>query len=283
MVSDLLIDVDPRLAAAVMQMVRLCVWLLLLSVVFLPLERLCALHPAKVFRKEVGTDLLYYFISSLTPALVLSMPLAAVAWVVHLVMPHAYLVWVSGTPVLARTLAALIVGEVGFYWGHRWSHEVPLLWRFHAVHHSAEHMDFLVNTRAHPVDIVFTRLCGMVPLYVLGLGGPARGTGGLVPVLVVLAGTVWGFLLHSNLRWRFGALEHAIATPAFHHWHHAADDPAFFNTNYAALMPCVDRIFGTLHLPADRHPQRYGTDDAQPRGVAGQVLAPFLSGTTPSS
>ena len=71
-------------------------------------------------------------------------------------------------------LAAVVVGEIGFYWGHRWSHETGWLWRFHAVHHSATHVNFLVNSRAHPVDIVFTRACGLVLPYATGLT-PLRG------------------------------------------------------------------------------------------------------------
>ncbi len=273
---DLLIDLDPRIASAIVQVVRLSVWLALLAIVFLPLERLCALHPAKVFRKDVGADLFYYFLSSLTPALLLSTPLALLAWGVRHVLPGPYLLWVSGLSPLARTVVALVIGEVGFYWGHRWSHEIPALWGFHAVHHGAEHMDFLVNTRAHPVDIVFTRLCGVVPLYVLGLGAPTRGSGGMIPVLVVLIGTIWGFFIHSNLRWRLGSLEYVIATPAFHHWHHSNDDPALFNKNYAAMLPWIDRLFGTLHLPRQEHPRRYGTDMPQARGVLRQLAAPFL-------
>ena len=273
--SDLLQQLDPRVLASLVQVARLCIWLLLLAVIFSPLERLFAVRREKFFRKDVAADLFYYFLSSLTPALALSVPLSVLAWGVHALVPGSYFAWVDGTPLPARAAAALVIGEIGFYWGHRWSHEFPFLWGFHAVHHSAEHMDFLVNTRAHPVDIIFTRLCGLVPLYLFGLASPVRGSGGLIPVLVVLAGTMWGFFIHSNLRWRFGPVEHVIATPAFHHWHHTNDSPQLYNKNYASMLPWVDRLFGTLHLPADRHPGRYGIDEKLASSVLGQLLQPF--------
>ena len=279
--SDLLQQLDPRALAALLQVARLCIWLLLLAIVFAPLERLFAIHPAHFFRKDVAADLFYYFLSSLTPALALSLPLSVVAWGVHALMPGTYVAWIAGTPVWARAVAALLIGEVGFYWGHRWSHELPFLWGFHAVHHSAKHMDFLVNTRAHPVDIIFTRLCGLVPLYVLGLASPVQGVGGIIPVFVVLTGTVWGFFIHSNLRWRLGPLEHVVATPAFHHWHHTNDSPQLYNKNYASMLPWLDRIFGTLHLPEDRHPNRYGIDEQLAPGVLGQLIQPFRTPAAP--
>lgn len=275
--SDLLQELEPRVLTYVEQIGRLFVWLLLLAVIFTPLERLFALHPQKFFRKDVAADLIYYFLSSLTPALVLSVPLSVLVWGVHALAPGSYFEWVAGAPVWVRAALALVIGEIGFYWGHRWSHELPFLWGFHAVHHSAEHMDFLVNTRAHPVDIVFTRLCGLVPIYILGLASPVRGAAGLIPVLVVLAGTVWGFFIHSNVRWRLGPVEHVVATPAFHHWHHTNDSPELFNKNYSSMLPWIDRIFGTLHLPKDRHPERYGIDENLPPGVLGQLLQPFRS------
>ena len=273
--SELLDQLDPRVLAYLIQIGRLFLWLLLLAVIFTPLERLFALHPHKFFRKDVAADLFYYFLSSLTPAIALSVPLSLLAWGAHALIPGAYFDWVDGTPVWARAAAAMVIGEVGFYWGHRWSHEFPFLWGFHAVHHSAEHMDFLVNTRAHPVDVIVTRLCGLVPLYLLGLASPVRGAAGLIPVLVVLVGTMWGFFIHSNVRWRLGPMEHLIATPAFHHWHHTNDSPQLYNRNYASMLPWLDRLFGTLHLPKDRHPGKYGISEQLAPGVVGQLLGPF--------
>jgi sterol desaturase/sphingolipid hydroxylase (fatty acid hydroxylase superfamily) len=273
---DSLHSLTPELWALAKHVLRLSVWLVLLAVIFVPLERLFAIHPQKLLRKAVATDLGYYFLSSLVPGFLLGVPLALLAWGVHHVIPSGLTHAISAWPAWARVLAALVIGDVGFYWGHRWSHEIPLLWRFHAIHHSAEHIDFLVNTRAHPVDMVFTRLCGLVPLYILGLAAPLRGSPSLIPLLVLLLGTLWGFFIHANLRWRFGPLEFLIATPAFHHWHHTNDGPAYINKNYAPLLPWVDRLFGTLYLPRNRRPERYGIDEQLTPGLVGQLVGPFL-------
>jgi sterol desaturase/sphingolipid hydroxylase (fatty acid hydroxylase superfamily) len=274
--DDILSSIDPRLLVYVIQIVRLSTWLVILSVIFVPLERLFALHPKKIFRKGIATDLGYYFISSLVPSVLLSVPLAFVAWCVHRFIPSGFTSAIAAWPFAARLAASLVVGEVGYYWGHRLSHEIPLLWRFHAIHHSAEHLDFLVNTRGHPVDIIFSRLTELIPLYVLGLASPMTRNGSLIPVLVVLFGTFWGFFIHANVRWRFGPLEWLVSTPAFHHWHHTNDGPAYINKNYAPIFPWVDRIFGTLYLPRDKQPGSYGIDQPTSPMLFGQLLEPFL-------
>jgi sterol desaturase/sphingolipid hydroxylase (fatty acid hydroxylase superfamily) len=269
-------SLDPRLLAHAIQIARLCIWLVLLAAIFTPLERLFALHPNKIFRKAIFTDLAYYFLSSLVPSILLSVPLAFLAWAVHHYIPTAFTAAIAAQPLWLRAAASFLVGEIGFYWGHRWSHEIPLLWRFHAIHHSAEHLDFLINTRSHPVDMVFTRLCGLVPLYILGLASPIGTRGSLIPVLLILLGTVWGFFIHANVRWRFGPLEWLVATPAFHHWHHTNDGPDVINKNYSPMLPWIDRIFGTLYLPSDRQPASYGIDEAISSDLFGQLVDPFL-------
>jgi len=229
-----------------------------------------------MFRKAIVTDVAYYFLSSLIPGFLLGAPIALLAWLVHHAIPVAFTSAVRAWPTWLQIAVGFVVGDIGAYWGHRWTHEIPFLWRFHAIHHSAEHVDFMVSTRAHPVDMVFTHFCGLIPLYVLGLAAPSGGAS-LVAILFLLLGTVWGFFIHANVRWRFGPLERLISTPAFHHWHHTNDGPAYVNKNYATFLPWVDRLFGTLYLPKDRQPAHYGIDEPLPANFLGQLVGPFLT------
>ena len=243
--------------AFIIETFRLGIWLMILTALFVPLERLFALHPQKILRRQLVTDLGYYFLNSLFIVLLLAIPMAALAAGLHRAMPSQLLAALASLPLWARLTLAFVVGEIGFYWGHRLAHEMPFLWRYHAVHHSTEQMDFLSNARAHPLDLVFTRLCGFAPIYALGLGGTADHVG-LMPLLLVSAGTIWGFFIHANIRWRFGIMENLLSTPAFHRWHHNFADP--ININYASMLPCLDRLFGTYHCPKDKWPERYGIE-----------------------
>ncbi|TFW13456.1 sterol desaturase family protein [Duganella callida] len=268
----------PSLNEFVGAVVRLCVWLVLLTAVFVPLERYFGERHAPRPRRERWHDIVYYVISSLVPVVVLGVPTALLAVAAQHLVPSWLIAAVQSLPGLVRLALVFVVGEIGFYWGHRLSHEIPWLWRFHAVHHSTEQLYFLANTRTHPVDMVVTRLFGLVPLYLLGLAGPDAGAA--APVLLLIVGLVWGFFIHSNLRWRLGPLEWLVSTPAFHHWHHSRND--HINRNYASTLPVLDRIFGTHYLP--RHwPAEYGTDTPQADSMSGQLLDPLLPARSPAS
>jgi sterol desaturase/sphingolipid hydroxylase (fatty acid hydroxylase superfamily) len=261
------------LTVLALQGARILVQLALVTAIFLPLERVFAVRPVKLFHRGWSKNLIWYFLNSLTPIVLLGPPSALLAAAVHAVLPAQVAGAAAALPLWARMVAAMVVGELGFYWGHRWSHELPVLWRFHALHHSAEHVSFLVNTRAHPVDLVFTRLCGLSLLYATGLASPVGPNAGLVPAVVLFVGSLWSYFIHANLRWRFGVLEQVIATPAFHHWHHTREDHK--DHNYASMLPVIDRLFGTFHLPR-AWPDAYGTDTPVSESVAGQLLDPLV-------
>src|SRR5580692_4618867 len=163
------------MSATAIEAARLGAKLLLVVAIFVPLERLFALRRQRVLRAGLLTDLAYYVIGGFVPKLLLVVPLSMLAWVVHAAAPSPFYAMTGALPLPARLLVAFVVGEIGYYWAHRATHAVPFLWRFHAIHHSAEEMDWLVNVRGHPLDLVFGRLCGFVPMYALGLVQPMLG------------------------------------------------------------------------------------------------------------
>lgn len=261
-----------------LDVLRLAIWLVIVCVIFIPLEHVFAAHPQKVLRKQIGNDLVYYVLSWLLPPVLMAPPLFVVAWLSHRLIPPGFHAAIAEIPFWARALAALVIGDVGYYWGHRCLHTVPFLWRFHAVHHSAEQLDFLINTRMHPIDMAFGRLSGLIPVYALGLGAPTV-SGSMIPVIIVLSGTMWGFYIHGNLRWRYGPLEWLVGTPPFHRWHHAITP---VNRNFASFLPWIDMIFGTYYSPKGQFPVRYGIRTPMPDSLVSQLVLPFLP-TNPGS
>ena len=62
----------------------------------------------------------------------------------------------------------VVVGDFMSYWAHRWLH-TPMLWDYHAIHHSSETMDWLSSLRHHPVDDIINRVLQASPLLISGL------------------------------------------------------------------------------------------------------------------
>jgi sterol desaturase/sphingolipid hydroxylase (fatty acid hydroxylase superfamily) len=263
-----------HLSVFAIDVARLGIWLVLLVAIFVPMERLFTLRPARIWRPQTGVDLAWYFLNSLLPAALIAFPLALLARLLHGVDPGGFYSFMAHLPLWIKIILMLVITDLGAYWYHRASHAYPMLWRFHAIHHSAEHIDWLVNTRAHPVDLVFTRLAGLVPIYLLGLAQVNNGRLDPAVVLVTIFGTIWTFFIHANVRCRLGPLEWLISSPAFHHWHHTNDEHR--DRNFASIFPLIDRIFGTAWLP--RHwPPVYGIDGKVSPTLRGQLLEPLTT------
>ena len=145
-------DLQRHLISFARELVGLSFWLVLLLIVFVPLERIFGNHSQRVFRRSFGADLFYYFLNGVLPKLLLIIPLTVVSAGMHRLVPLAFYDAAAALPVWLRLTAALVVNEIGGYWGHRWSHEIPFLWRFHAIHHSAEEIDWLVSAARGGAD-----------------------------------------------------------------------------------------------------------------------------------
>jgi sterol desaturase/sphingolipid hydroxylase (fatty acid hydroxylase superfamily) len=243
--------------------------LLAYSLIFIPLERLFARLPEQgIFRSGWRTDLTYFFVSALlvqvTTVLTLTPAMTLFDWAVWPALQRT----VRGWPVAVQFLALLAVADLTQYWVHRAFHRIPTLWRFHAIHHSAEHMDWLAGSRLHLVDVAVTRGLTYVPIYLMGFAEAP-----LYTYLVVVSAQAT--FIHANVRFGFGPLRWLIATPQFHHWHHAAE-PDAVDKNFAVHLPILDVLFGTAYLPK-RWPSGYGLLGGAhaPRGYLRQFAWPF--------
>jgi len=235
----------------------------LLFLVFVPVEKLFALRPMQVLRRGFLTDLTHLLVDNLL------ITVGLLATIVVALIPFFWLRrldLVGGLPTWASVTIAVLITLLGQYWAHRATHQVPLLWRFHSVHHSIEDMDWLASARLHPIDQVFTHGAVVLPLFLLGYSGNVFG--GVVVFFTLLA-----LFQHANVRLRFPVLRWVINTPEWHHWHHALDHEAI-NTNFGT--PVVDRLFRTAYMPKGRVPSGFGTaEPIPPVGYARQLAYPF--------
>ena len=244
----------------------LVIALIVLAIVFSILERFAWSVPRKsLLRRERTVDLLWWFFTPIISRTASSIAIfIAIALIAGMGRSPA---WFESQPKLVQILELLIVADFLGYFAHRLFHG-RRLWKFHAIHHSAEDLDWLSATRVHPINEIGNRVLQVVPLYLLGFRGEALAA--LVPIL-----TFWALMVHANLRWDFGPLRYVIASPTFHRWHHTSQEEGL-DRNFAGLFPWIDAIFGTLYMPAGQQPERFGvTGDPVPTGLWGQLVYPF--------
>jgi sterol desaturase/sphingolipid hydroxylase (fatty acid hydroxylase superfamily) len=182
-------------------------------------------------------------------ACTITIPLFTLAGVIALDRPPLLTAGTIGT--VAAVVLSLFAYDFCIYWLHRAQHRFPLLWRFHAVHHSPEELG--VPAGYHHVSEPFLRaaVCS-IPTGLL-VGAPALA-------VVVIFGTFHGVYLHSRTRLGLGRFAWIITDNRVHRIHHSRD-PAHYNRNFGNLTLLWDRLFGTAYFPRPGEWPKVGLDD----------------------
>ena len=170
-------------------------------------------------------------------------------------------------PLWVQAALFLVLSDFMLYWIHRVFHG-PALWKYHAIHHSSEDLDWISAARFHPVNLFLGSVAVDVILLLAGIS----------PNIMIWLGPFTIFhssFVHANLNWTLGPLKYVIATPVFHRWHHTALDQGG-DTNFAGTFPLWDILFGTYRMPENELPDHYGAGDpTMPAGFGAQLTYPF--------
>jgi sterol desaturase/sphingolipid hydroxylase (fatty acid hydroxylase superfamily) len=242
--------------------VALFVSLLLLM---LPFERIWAARQPRRFRVGVWTDLAHFFVNPIGVSHALALAFIGLELVFASAVPDAWRHFFGGMPFFLQLGCVLFVGELCSYWTHRLSHSWSFLWRFHAVHHSSENVDWLSAHRQHPFDTILFLVAANLPAIALGFRGP------LVVFVAVFHRTFVTFT-HASLRLELRWLRLLIVTPRYHHHHHHRDASP---SNFAGLFPFFDLLFGTFRWP-EALPAHYGVPHRVSRHWLGQLFLPLI-------
>jgi sterol desaturase/sphingolipid hydroxylase (fatty acid hydroxylase superfamily) len=173
---------------------------------------------------------------------------------------------------MAGACALLVIDSLVAYWLHRASHQVPLLWRFHSVHHTDCEMDVTTGIRHHPLELIpatagqfFAALiCGAMPDQV---------------IVVALINTLWALLTHASIgrtALQFPRGFRLLVSPAFHRLHHSADRSQT-DSNYGNTFAAWDRLFNTESDPMQEKVRRLGLNgqSVSSEKLTAQLLLPF--------
>lgn len=241
--------------------------IVLTALMFIPLERLVPLRRDQgVFRREWHLDAIYLIVNGFWIRLGFVLIALSASYGTRLLVPESLRSSISGSPLWFQLPAVIVLADLCFYAVHRAFHQIPALWKFHAVHHSIEQLDWLAGHRVHPFDQICTKGSALVPLIALGFSDAALAAYGFI--------YAWhSVVLHANTRLDVGPLAWLVASPRFHHWHHA-DQPEAIDRNFAGQLSVIDLVFGTMYMPKEM-PREYGTRTRVPTGYLSQLWFPF--------
>ena len=184
------------------------------------------------------------------------------------------------------TLSFFLLYDLGRFIAHSVLHDVPALWEFHKVHHSAAVLTPMTAYRAHPLELM---IMAWIPTVLTGVGAWFFNIAGAKVNFYSFLGlhiAIWTFNLVDNLRhspiWvSYGpAVGKWLISPAHHQLHHSFEQQ-HLGCNRGSNLAIWDRIYGTLYVP-DWHPESFrmglGDDtDARWNGIARMYFFPIAN------
>jgi sterol desaturase/sphingolipid hydroxylase (fatty acid hydroxylase superfamily) len=244
--------------------------LLAFSLIFIPIEKFFGQRKNQlVFRSEWKTDLMYFVVNHILIG-VFFMFVNSVISAFDFAVSESLQASIKSLHFVWQFLLTLLVADMAQYWLHRAYHEIPFLWKFHAIHHSVEEMDWLAGSRLHVVELLLTRSCVLLPIFLLGFDVHVVNA----YITFVAFQAVYD---HANVSVNPSFLHYIFVTPNFHHWHHSQEKEAL-DKNYAVHFSFLDYLFGTAVNSQKMWPTKYGVlGDYVPRGFLKQFAFPFVS------
>ncbi len=176
-------------------------------------------------------------------------------------------------PWAAYWLAGIVLLDAWQYAWHVMNHKLPILWRFHAVHHSDAELDASTAVRFHTGEIALSSIVRLAVIPVLGLSIMHVAVYELISLPIVM-------FHHSNVRIPSGldrVVRLFVVTPRMH-WVHHSDYQPETDSNFATISPVWDRVFGTFKLRQDPLTLNLGLRDFEEpewRPLLGFLAIPF--------
>jgi sterol desaturase/sphingolipid hydroxylase (fatty acid hydroxylase superfamily) len=251
---------------------------IVLAAIFSVLGHYWACNPGYAWwrKRELLTDLLYWFFVPLMTRMVrIGMLIFCAGLFFNIRTPDDLIAFydnghgpLARLPLAAQALLFLVLSDFMLYWNHRIFHRSTTLWKYHAIHHSSEDVDWISAARFHPINLFLGTVAVDVILLLAGIS----------PNVMIWLGPFTIFhsaFVHANLNWTLGPFRYVIATPVFHRWHHTLVEEGG-NTNFAGTFPVWDVLFGTFRMPKGVFPAAYGAGDpVMPHDFPTQIAYPF--------
>jgi sterol desaturase/sphingolipid hydroxylase (fatty acid hydroxylase superfamily) len=215
-----------------------------LVLVFRPLEVVFPAKPGqRFFRPAWFTDLCFFLGQYLLwSGLILWALVRFGDWLAGIV-PERFRQAVAAQPWWLQAVEVVLLSDFFIYWGHRLQHRVGFLWRFHAVHHTAEHLDWLAAHREHPLDSIYS--LGLINLPAFILGFPLETLAGFIAFR-----GIWAIYIHSNVRLPIGPLRMLLgARNSTTGTTTATATPAIMPTSRPSWISCLAPIAAPITNP----------------------------------